>query len=400
MAAPNKKLPRIVPQKIVDDQIKYLYRNRQGKKIYRPVYEAYNERFFSNIVEKTAIKATFTAFKDTSLYERFMLNAAQFSAAKSVTTAKLIQAQIFNENKKVRTYSEFKKAAEEIAHTSNEVWLRVEYESSRRQCVASEQYRRMYADRDLYPYWQYKGRMDGRERPEHVQLENKIFQIGDPSGDQVLPPIDWSCRCEPEPVDADYLEEKGLRPQSPDELKEIIENNVDEQFRRSPAAGSLPNDGSYFNALGSANQANAQMFDAPDVDSKKKLDGLTATFAAKGFHNLMEIVNEWKQNFHVEHNGDIIFQNAKIFSNVKFTSKSLHEIQKHARGFENIPMAVSNPDQIWATWENDESQLKSVRHYILFGNISYIVVTIAGEITDAFAINNRSINKYRKGVIL
>lgn len=329
-----------------------------------------------------------------------MLNAAQFSAAKSVAATKLIQAEIFDENRNVRTYPKFKEKAEQIAETVNENWLRVEYESSRRQCVMSEQYRRMYEDRDLYPYWQWRGRMDDREREAHKEMEGKIFHIGDPEGDKCFAPADWNCRCDGEAVDGDYLEEHGLRPVGPDELQEILKNNVSEQFQRSPLAGSLPNNGSYFEAMKSANQGNADMFGMPDPDSKKKLDGLTATLAARGVHQLAEQVDEWKQDHHVNKDGDVVFQNTKTFSNVRFTAKSLHQIQKHSRGFENIPETVSNPDEIWNYWEDDKKQLKSIRNYIIFGAVSYVVQTVAGEITDAFAVNNRSINKYRKGVIL
>lgn len=399
MAAGDKKLPRIIPQYQVDEQLKYLYRNRKGKKIFKPIYDLYNENFFTNLVEKTEIKTTFKAFKDTSIYERFMLNAAQFSAAKSVATTKLIQAEIFDENKNIRTFPKFKKEAEKIAETVNSTWLRVEYESSRRQCVASEQYRRMFDDRDLYPYWQYKGRMDAREREEHRELEDLIFRIGDPEGDKFIPPNGWNCRCEPEAVDDDYLIENNLKPIGPDQLKENLDNNVDEQFRQNPIDGILPKTGSYFEALKSANQGNAEIFDLPAPESKKKLTGLRAKLAAKGVHQLAEIVDEWKEKYHVNKDGDVIFQNTKTFSNVRFTAKSLHEIQKHSRGFENIPDAVITPDEIWASWD-DEKQLKSVRNYILFGQVSYIVQTIEGEIVNAMAVNSRSINKYRKGVVL
>lgn len=369
---------------------------RKGKHIYKPIYDIYNENFFSNILEKTEIKTSFTAFKDTSIYERFMLNAAQFSATKSNTFNRLIQAEIFDENNVVRTFDKFKKRTDEIVKAMNDNWLRVEYESGRRQCVATEQYRRMYDDRDLYPYWQWKGRMDKRERDAHKEMEGKIFQIGDPEGDKCLAPADWNCRCEPDPVDDSYLEEHGLKPVGPDELKSILENNVDEQFRRSPLAGSLPNDGSYFEGMKSANKGNAEMFGLPNPESKKKLDGL----AAKGVHHLAEVVDEWKDEYHVNKNGDIVFQNTKLFSNIRFTANSLHTIQKHSRGFENIPETVSNPNEVWASWADEKKQLKSVRNYIIFGSVNYVVQTVSGEITDAFAVNNRSINKYRKGVIL
>lgn len=389
-------MPRIIPQYQVDDQLKFLYRNRKGKKIYKPVYDIYNEIFFSNIVDEMGIKASFTAFKDTSIYERFMLNAAQFSATKSNTFTQFVQSQIFDDTGKVRTYDKFREKAEEIVKPMNEVWLRVEYESGRRQCVQSERYLKMYADRDLYPYWQWRGRMDNREREAHVEMEGKIFHIGDPAGDKCFAPADWNCRCDSEPVDDDYLEEHGLQPVGPNELTSILKNNVAEQFQRSPVAGSLPNTGTYFESMKSANQGNAEIFGLPDIKSDKKLTGL----AAKGVHHLVEVVADWKDQYHVNANGDIIFQNAKTFSNVRFTANSLHKIQKHSRGFDNIPDTVSSPDEIWNYWDDTGKQLNSVRNYIIFGQVNYVVQTVAGEITDAFTVNNRSLNKYRKGVIL
>lgn len=391
-------MPRIIPQYQVDEQLKFLYRNRKGKKIYKPIYDIYNEIFFSNILEKTELKASFTAFKDTSIYERFILNAAQFSANKSNTFTQLVQAQIFDEDKKVRPYNKFLEKTKEIVEPMNETWLRVEFESGRRQIVQTERYLKMYADRDLYPYWQWRGRMDAREREAHKEMEGKIFHIGDPEGDKCFAPADWNCRCDSEPVDEDYLEEHGLKPVGPDELQEILKNNVAEQFQRNPALGSLPNTGSYFESMKSANQGNAEIFGLSDPKSDKNLEGL----AAKGVHHLTEIVTEWKDKYHVNDNGDVVFQNAKLFSNVVFTAKSLHQIQKHSRGFENIPETVSNPDEVWSYWDNPapEKQLNSIRNYIIFGKVNYVVQTLAGEITDAFAVNNRSINKYRKGVIL
>jgi SPP1 gp7 family putative phage head morphogenesis protein len=364
--------------------------------IYKPIYDLYNENFFQNIIDNTGIKSSFAAFKDTSIYERFYLNAAQFSANKSLTFNLLTQSKIFDEKKEVRPYSKFLNEVQEYGKVNNEVWLRVEYESGRRQAVATEQYIKMYDDRDLYPYWVWRGRMDDRERDAHKEMEGKVFRIGDPAGDKCLAPADWNCRCEPETVDDDYLVEHGLKPVNPDELKSILENNVDEQFRRNPLSGTLPNTGTYFEAMSSANKGNAGMFELPDPDTKKKLDGL----AAKGVHHMAEVVDEWKEKYHVNKDGDVVFQNTKLFSNVRFTAKSLHAIQKHSRGFDNIPEAVSNPNEVWAMWDDAEKQLNSIRNYILFGSTSYIVQTNAGIITDAFAVAKGSLNKYRKGVIL
>jgi hypothetical protein len=260
-----------------------------------------------------------------------------------------------------------------------------------------EQFRQMMEDKELYPYWVYKGMMDDRERPEHVELEGKVFRIGDPEGDSCWPPNDWNCRCEGESVDDDYLGEKGLKPVTSEEINKFLDEDVDEQFRSNPAVdGSLPSTGSYFDVMGSANEGNAGMFGMDDIDDDTQLEGL----AAKGLHYLLEIVDEWRSNEPVNKKGDIIFQNKELYSNVRFTSNSLHEVQKHSRGFENIPATVKKPDEVWSTWEDVNKQRVVLRNYIKFGKTSYVVQTRDGIVIDAFAVSNRAANKYRKGVIL
>jgi hypothetical protein len=379
-----------------EEEVKYIFRNRKGKVIYKPVYEQYNEYFFENIIAETGIKAAFNTLADTSLFERFMLNAAQFSAAKSVATAKLIQAEIFDKGGKVRTFPEFKKKAEKITKISNETWLRVEYESARQQAVATDQYMRMYADRDLYPYWVYRGRMDSRERPDHVALEGKVFRIGSKYGDMIFHPADWNCRCTGEPVDDDYLKENNLRESSEAEAKDLMEKHVDQQFQRSPVAGTLPNTGSYFEAMKNANQGSTALFGLDNIQSDTHLEGL----AAKGLHQLVEIVTDWRNEYPTNKAGDIIFQYKPTYTNVRFTSNSLHEIQKNARGFENIPDTVKSPDEVWSSWEDASEQLVTLRNYLKFGSISYVVQTRDGVVTNAFAVSNRGAQKFRKGVIL
>jgi SPP1 gp7 family putative phage head morphogenesis protein len=389
-------MPRFISQRLLEDEILYIYRIRKGKVIYRPVYQKYNEYFFENIIQETGIKGAFNSLADTSIYERFMLNAAQFSAAKSVAEAKLMQAEIFDEAGKIRTYPEFKKKAEQIANVSQETWLRVEYESQRRQCVMSEQWRRMVADSDLYPYFVHRGRMDSRERKEHKELEGKVYRCQDKESGKAFPPLDWNCRCEGEPVDDDYLKENNLKPVTGEELQGIIETHVGEQFRRNPSAGTLPNVGSYFDAMKNANQGNAGMFGMSDIQSNTHLEGL----AAKGMHELIEVVNEWRDKYPVNKDGDIVFQYKPTYTNIRFTAKSLHTIHKHARGFENIPATVQNPDEVWNSWEDPGTQLATMRNYIKFGSTSYIVQTRDGIVVDAFAVSSRGSNKYRKGVIL
>lgn len=129
--------------------------------------------------------------------------------------------------------------------------------------------------------------------------------------------------------------------------------------------------------------------------------GKIVILEAKGMHYLLEVVNDWKKEYHTNKKGDIVFQNKKTMANVVLTDGAIHKISNHSRGFENIPETIQKPDEIWALWENPKKQTVVLRNYISFSpSGSYIVQTRDGIITDAFAVTNVGSNKYRKGVLL
>jgi SPP1 gp7 family putative phage head morphogenesis protein len=362
------------------------------------VYKFYNELFFNEIIENTGIKTAFKSLADTSIYERYMLNTAQFSAAKSVSEAQMMQAMVFDENGVVKSFYQFSEDVNEVVDISQQTWLRVEYETCRRSAAAGEKFSRMQGDSDLYPFWVYKGVMDSRERPEHVEMEGRVFQIGDPDGDACFPPIDWNCRCIGEPTDGQYLDENKLTPQTGAQARQLLEDNVDEQFRYNPAVqGPMPNKHSYFQTLPNANGGNAELFNRPTPSKDgPELTGL----GAKGMVHLLNIVHDWKQEYHTDGHGDIIFQNEGTLANVTLPAAAIHLISKHSAGFENIPDTIEHPDEIWSRWEDANQQRVVMRTYILFGKTSYVVSTRDGIIIDAAACSNGALNKFRKGILL
>ena len=344
------------------------------------------------------IKVVFEDFRDTSIFERYMLNTAQFSAAKSYSEAKLLQDAVFD-GKRVRSYQEYEKAAKEITDISQQTWLRTEYETCRSNVVQGAKFAQMQADADLYPYWIYKGRMDGRERPEHVAMENKIFRIGDPAGDACFPPNDWNCRCVGDPIDGRYLEDNGVRAQTDAEARDILNKDVAENFRYNAAVqGPLPNEHSYFDVFPSANHGSADMFGIHGFgDADKELTGLDS---AHQMRYLMETVSQWRRQYHVDNKHNLVFQNKATYTNVRMSDATITKITRHARGFHNLPETIENPSEIWTGWEDEDTQRVPLRNYILFGRICYMVKTRNGMVSDAFAVSRSAVNKYRKGVII
>jgi SPP1 gp7 family putative phage head morphogenesis protein len=60
---------------------------------------------------------------------------------------------------------------------------------------AASRYRLLMAQKDVFPFWQYKTHGDGNVRPSHAALNGKIFPAGHPIWQRIFPPWDWGCRC-------------------------------------------------------------------------------------------------------------------------------------------------------------------------------------------------------------
>lgn len=201
-------------------------------------------------------------FRSTEIYERFQLNACQFSAAKSVAENKLMKDQLFDSEGVRKGYSKFKNDVKEITNIFNETWLRVEYDSGVRQAIAGEQFRGYRENQDLYGYWVYLETTSEHPRDSHLELVGNVYKIGDPDSDSVFPPGDWNCGCGSEQVDEMYLDDNNKSVRTSEEASEDLKNHVGEQFRTNPAdTGILPKNGhSYFQALPSANDADGDLF--------------------------------------------------------------------------------------------------------------------------------------------
>lgn len=284
LAGPGKKkkgeTKKLIPDSLKDDEAKYIYRNPKGKIIFTPINQIYTRDFYDTIVKNTSIKTDWEQFKDTGFAERYFQNAAQFASAKSTAEAKLLQEAIFDDAKKVRTYDQFKPIAKNISEVSNETWLRVEYDMCRRQAVQAEAFKTLVENKDLYPYWVWHGMMDDREREEHIEMEGKVFKIGDDAGDAIFPPADWNCRCDGDPVDDIYVDENKIPVQTPLEAESLLESNVDPQFRYNPLyEGMMPKTGSYFDVLGDPDRLDYRNYDLPRAqqlgDMKEELETLT-----------------------------------------------------------------------------------------------------------------------------
>lgn len=139
------------------------------------------------------MKADYEAFKNVSVFENFMLNACQFSSAKSVAVNGLMKAQLFDDNGVRKGFSKFKADCRQITDIVNDTWMRTEYDSGVRQAVAGDMFRAFKDDKDIYEFWQYLQTTSANPREDHLELVGNIYRIGDPDGDAVFPPGGWNC---------------------------------------------------------------------------------------------------------------------------------------------------------------------------------------------------------------
>lgn len=122
--------------------------------------------------------------------------------------------------------------------------------------------------------------------------------------------------------------------------------------------------------------------------------GFFYTFTFMDLHNFINLVNQWKVKYHTQKN-DIVFQNKTTMTNVRFTNKSMSSIKIHARGAEQLPETIMNPDEVYSRWKDVKTQRTVLRSYIAG---SYVVLTQDGVITDAFLVKSK--DKYRVGCLV
>jgi hypothetical protein len=112
-------------------------------------------------------------------------------------------------------------------------------------------------------------------------------------------------------------------------------------------------------------------------------------------HKFIEAWHIWQHEYHSDSLGNVVFQNQKLLTNIRFTNKSFHVIRNNLKGFENLPDTVMNPDECWSYWKDPHKQTDVYRNYI---KGQYVVSTLNGEIQNGYLVDN--ISKYRKGVIV
>lgn len=385
---PKPKIDNL--ERLRDQEIEFAYQNPDSKSIFTPMYSAYNGKFFEAMKDGIKVEQRFKSIETAGWWDQYMVNAFQFSAAKNRSEMKLLQQNIYDENKQLRSFSEFKNLPEtkDILDKFNgpDYWLRVEYETASHGSIIADKWQDIVKDKDINPYWVYVTVDSPCEICE--PLDGMVFDIEDESAQDLIPQNHFNCYCTLEPTD------EG-RPASEDEINSVKEN-VPEQFRGNVGSdGIFPREGSsYYDVLPNANDSDSEMY---ELSSKTELREILVT--KKYDEKIIKLVaSEWGQNDPMR---DIYFQNREFLLTAHLSYDTLKKLGKKTKGIENIRDTIEHPSEIWGTWVDTKKQKEAQLQYIKFdGKNAFIVTVVKGKVVDAiYRQHTDSKNLRRKGVL-
>lgn len=145
------------------------------------------------------------------LLQKMKRNVATFAAFKNHDQiSEMVAALKDPKTGRLRSWSQFRKAAHKISKIHNENWLRAEYNTAVQSSRMARKWAGYQRDAHVYPYLTYKTQGDSRVRPAHQVLDGVTKHINDPFWDKWYPPNGWNCRCWVQPSREagreDYLE--------------------------------------------------------------------------------------------------------------------------------------------------------------------------------------------------
>jgi SPP1 gp7 family putative phage head morphogenesis protein len=128
--------------------------------------------------------------------------------------------------------------------------LRTIYNTNIRSAYMSGKYLRFVANAENRPCWQYIAVLDKATRPQHAELDGKVFQWDDPIWNTIWPPNDWGCRCDIRALTEAQVKSMGLRIYKGTEVKFIPGKG----FRHNPGS-TVPLALNLFNKIKQADDA-------------------------------------------------------------------------------------------------------------------------------------------------
>lgn len=190
------------PQNLIDLLIKMLkgiYRTRHMPAVIDTgVTEYFAQEFYKAVVEgygASLLTVDFTT-PDYLVLRHLEENVYQFAAAKNYQQLKAVTQALVDDEGKLRSFSEFKRASFEVLNEQVTSYMEAEYNLAVAGGQMAATWTRIQENKETLPLLKYITVGDDRVRPEHAELEGVIRPVDDDFWDMYYPPNGWNCRCD------------------------------------------------------------------------------------------------------------------------------------------------------------------------------------------------------------
>lgn len=130
------------------------------------------------------------------MVENLRQNVYRFAGAKTYQQISALSALLTTDDGQVRSWPDFKAAAQSIVKDYNVNWLKTEYNTAMSQARSATNWQRFEAEKDTHPYLVIRTAGDSQVRPMHRLLEGITRRVDDPFWDTHHAPFDYNCRCD------------------------------------------------------------------------------------------------------------------------------------------------------------------------------------------------------------
>jgi SPP1 gp7 family putative phage head morphogenesis protein len=158
--------------------------------------EAYSNIFLEGITTGYGVNLAEIDYStpDWDMLFNLSKNAYQFSAAKNYTQLRQLTQALLDDAGKLRTYSQFKKAAYQINDTHTNPWLKAEYDTAVASAQMASKWVAIQKNKKQLPLLQFDAIIDQQTSVICRPLEGVIKPIEDPFWSMYYPPNHFRCR--------------------------------------------------------------------------------------------------------------------------------------------------------------------------------------------------------------
>lgn len=140
--------------------------------------------------------------RDEFLYQ-LKHNVEVFSAFRTHRMQNDIAAQLTDDEGKLRTFSQFRKAVEGYTDHQNRAWLRTEYDTAVRRAHQAADWQQFEAEKDVLPNLEWIPSTSPTPGADHRVFWGTVLPVDDPFWKEHRPGDRWNCKCELRATDKD-----------------------------------------------------------------------------------------------------------------------------------------------------------------------------------------------------